>query len=969
MDSKLVISEQRQAGWFPLVDGAAAAIWVGEDDFKVVHIAAGDLAADIERVSGLKAAVSRQPSAISQQDMARMAMPHAVIVGTLGRSPLIDRLAKDGKLDLSGIAGKWECFQTSVVQDPLPGVEMALVIAGSDRRGTAFGVYDLCEQIGVSPWYWWADVPPRKRTAIFIKLGTVRQGPPSVKYRGIFINDEDWGLQPWAAKTFEPETGDIGPKTYAKMFELMLRLKANHVWPAMHPCTKAFNMYPQNRQVAEDYAIVMGSSHCEPMLRNNVTEWDEKAHDKWNYQTNRDGVLEYWEERVRENGSFENVYTIGMRGIHDGRMPGTGTVQDKVKLLEQVFADQRGLLAKYVDKDAAKVPQLFCAYKEVLELYQNGLKVPDDVTLGWADDNFGYIRQLCTPEEQKRAGGSGVYYHVSYWGRPHDYLWLTTTPPALIWEEMSKAYDYGARTVWIVNVGDLKAAEIPTEFFLRLAWDVSSFGCDCAEGFLRAWAAREFGETYAERVAEIMGGYYELGFARKPEHMGWNGYFDPPKRTEFSPVSYGDEAAGRLDQYEAIRLTAEAVYAELPPEAKDAFYELVLYPVRCAELMNQKFLYTDRSYLHKFQGRASTIACAVKAGEAFALIQQETAKYNQQVAGGKWRGVMSYAPRGLTVFNMVETGHWDVPGRRKVGVAVEGHVRSVGSEVELDAMVAGWAKGNDEWPDILPVFSRYTRGEHFIDVFAMGTDPVEWSAAPSEPWILLSESQGRLGEDVRIWVDIDWDKAPRGDYVQGSIAVRGGGAEYKVKVSVLNPTSEAEIDIGGFVESDGVVVMDAASFTRQTDTPAAGWRMIWDLGRSGNCVTPFPTMAPTAQDVGQAPSMEYDFHSFTVGRAIVKVAAIPTHRIHSGRGLRYAIALDDGRPVTVDIDAGRDWNDGVLRNAIWTSTELALDRAGLHTLKIWMVDTGVVLDRIVIDLGGLRPSYLGPGETRMMPQA
>jgi hypothetical protein len=951
------ICEQNQPGHFPLVDKAAANIWVAHEDFKVIHIAAGDLAADIERVTGIKATVKSGSEPLSQ---------YMVIVGTLGHSPLIDKLCTDGKLDASTICGKWECFLTAVVTDPLPGVKMALIIAGSDRRGTAFGIYDLSEQIGVSPWYWWADVPVRNRKAIFIKPVASMQGPPSVKYRGIFINDEDWGLQPWAAKTFETEVGDMGPRTYAKMFELMLRLKANHVWPAMHECTKAFNLYPQNKQVAEDYAIVMGSSHCEPMLRNNLTEWDGKTRGEWNYQTSRDGVVKYWEERVRENGSFENVYTIGMRGIHDGRMPGTGTVQDKVKLLEQIFADQRGLLAKYVNKDASKVPQLFCAYKEVLELYQNGLKVPDDVTLGWADDNFGYIRQLCTPDEQKRAGSSGVYYHVSYWGRPQDYLWLTTTPPALIWEEMSKAYDYGARAVWMLNVGDLKAAEIPTEFFLRLAWDVPAFGSDCADGFLRAWAGREFGDGFAERTAAIMASYYQLGFVRKPEHMGWNSYFDTVRRTEFSPVSYGDEAAARLAEYERIRLEADAVYAELPPEAKDAFYELVLYPVRCADLMNQKFLYTDRSYLHKFQGRASTIACAEKAGEAFALIHHETARYNQQIARGKWRGVISYVPRGLTVFNMVETGHWDVRGMRKVGVAVEGHVRSVGSEGELDPMVAGWSKGNDERPDTLPVFSMYTRRRHFIDVFAMGTDPVEWSAAASEPWILLSAREGRMGEDVRVWVDIDWGKAPVGHRVDGSIVVRGGGTEYTVRLVLFNPAGAADVE-AGFVEDEGVVVMNAGSFTRRSDSAAAGWQTIGDLGRAGDCVAPFPTTAPVVEDLGQAPGLEYDFHSFTAGTAKVRIAVIPTHRIHPGRGLRFAVAFDDARPVTVDIDAGRDWNDGVLRNAVWTSTELALTKPGLHTLKLWMVDAGVVLDKIVIDLGGLRPSYMGPPETRLAP--
>src|SRR5262245_308074 len=471
-------------GDFKLVHGSdVAAIAISSNDFKVVQIAAQNLADDISRVTGKKPDI--------QTDLSRVS-GHAVIVGTLGHSSVIDELVRAGKLRVDHLRGQWESFVITTVARPLPHVEMALVIVGSDRRGTAYGVFELSEAIGVSPWYWWADVPSKQQPNIFVSATTRRAGPPSVQYRGIFLNDEDLGLQPWAAKTFDPQLGDIGPKTYARIFELLLRLKANTLWPAMHNCTKAFNLYPENKLVAEDYGIVMGSSHAEPMLRNNVTEWTDKAED-YDYTKNRTGVLQYWENRVEQNGRYENIFTIGMRGIHDSPIVGPKTQGERIQVLENIFADQRSLLEKYLNTDATKVPQIFCPYKEVLADYRSGLKVPDDVTIVFPDDNFGYIRYFPNQEEQKRKGGFGVYYHASYLGGPLSYLWLNTTPPALIWEEMSKAYDHNMRQLWIVNVGDIKPGEIGMEFFLQMAWDIKKWRRENLSDYLETWAAREFG--------------------------------------------------------------------------------------------------------------------------------------------------------------------------------------------------------------------------------------------------------------------------------------------------------------------------------------------------------------------------------------------------------------------------------------------------------------------------------------------
>ena len=434
-----------------------------------------------------------------------------MLIGTLGQSPLIDRLVTDGRLEARQIRGKWESFLITTVDG-------SLVIAGSDRRGTAYGVFELSQAIGVSPWYWWADVAPAHRDNLFLPAGTREFGPPSVQYRGIFLNDEDWGLQPWAAKTFEPEVGNLGPKTYAKICELLLRLKANTLWPAMHDVSTAFNELPENKLVADRYGIVMGSSHCEPLLRNNVGEWPKDNPAAYNFLTNPQGVTQYWAERLQTNGKYENFYTIGMRGIHDGPMQGPRGEAQIVDTLNRIFTVQRGLLAKYVDPDPTQVPQIFCAYKEVLSYYRGSLRVPPDVTVVFPDDNFGYMRYFPTSEEiAARPGGFGAYYHISYLGYPLSYVWLNTTPPALIWEEMSKAYDHGLQKFWMLNVGDLKPGEIGIDFFLQMAWDINRWNLKTLPDYLKSFAADQFGSAPANGIAAVLADYYRLGFQRKPE--------------------------------------------------------------------------------------------------------------------------------------------------------------------------------------------------------------------------------------------------------------------------------------------------------------------------------------------------------------------------------------------------------------------------------------------------------------------
>lgn len=614
--SAISASQTPMPGAFPLVTASdVAAIGVEEKDATVVHLAAKLLAEDVQRVTGRKPTVGRVGDA----------MPEAVLIGTLGSGGGIDEMVASGKLDVAAIRGKWEAFTVAVVANPTSNVGRALVIAGSDRRGTAYGVMSVSEAIGVSPWSWWADVPAAKRSAIYVSVPAPFHDAPAVRYRGIFINDEDWGLNPWAKETFDPAFKNIGPKTYAKVFELMLRLRLNYIWPAMHACSTEFGSVPENVKLADDYGIVAGSSHCEPMLYNNI-HWNQKTKGPWNYSTNRDTIHSVWEENAKARGAEEAVWTLGIRGIHDAPMqtPPKDT-PGKIKLLTEVFKDQRALLDRYVSRQWGPIAQCFVPYKEVLPVYDAGLQVPDDVTLVWVDDNFGYIRRLSGPEERKRSGGSGVYYHISYYGGPHSYTWIDTTAPALIWEELHKAWENDARRLWVLNVGDIKPMEVGIHYFARLAWDTEGTGPDSQPTFLRDFAARNFGSESAQPIADLLMDYYRLGTIRKPELMNraW-------------ALSLSSQRAGQLDHDYRDLLQREAdIAATIPAEAHDVYTELVGFPAHVLSETGLIFL-ADRKAL-------MGIDVAANEGEVARLrhdLEARVEQFNTTLAGGKWNHIM-----------------------------------------------------------------------------------------------------------------------------------------------------------------------------------------------------------------------------------------------------------------------------------------------------------------------------------------
>lgn len=524
-----------------------------------------------------------------------------------------------------------------------------LDVTGHDSHGAAYGLLEVSRLFGVSPWEWWADATPQKRASFELPAGYTDRQAPSVEYRGIFINDEDWGLMPWSSMTMEPGNprGVIGPKTNEKIFQLLLRLRANYYWPAMHEVTEPFFLTPGNREMAARYGIYIGGSHCEPMASSTAVEWGRRGKGDYDYVNNSDSVLKFWEDRVRDVAGQEIVYTLGMRGVHDGAMNGAKTVDEQKAVLSRAIADQRELIARYVDADVTKVPQVFIPYKEVLDVYRAGLDVPDDVTLMWCDDNYGYIRHFPTPVEQARSGGNGIYYHVSYWGRPHDYLWLGTFSPFLLYQQMSEAYRHGIRKMWVLNVGDIKPAEYQTELFMDMAWDMDGVSGQGPREHLHKFLAREFGTREADKLLPVMDEHYRLAFIRKPEFLGntrteerdrqrWNTVTDLPWSDEY--------VAGRLAAYRGLSDTVEAVGREIPAGRRDEYFQLVKYPVQAAAQMNRKML-TGQLARH---GKADWAGSRVAYDSIVAL----TETYNKGIANhGKWQGMMDMRPRKLPVFN------------------------------------------------------------------------------------------------------------------------------------------------------------------------------------------------------------------------------------------------------------------------------------------------------------------------------
>ena len=842
---------------FPIVaKSKPASIFVDTNDWPGVLRVAKDLQTDIARVSGATAALTHDASTLGKQ---------TILVGTIGRSALIDRLIRERQIDVSDVAGKWEATLIQVVKQPLPGVESALVIAGSDKRGTIYGVYDLCEQMGVSPWHWFADVPPKRHQQVFVSAGRRILGPSAVKYRGIFINDEGPALMTWARQKY----GELNHGLYTNVFELILRCQGNYLWPAMWDNSFATDD-PLNARLADEYGVVMSTSHHEPMMRA-WKEWGRAGNGphSWDYSRNDTQLREFWAEGLRRTKDYEKVITLGMRG--DGDEPMSET--ESVALLERIVADQRKLITEthpptldklmlHMQHELVQIhqPQVWALYKEVQGYYERGMRVPDDVILLWCDDNWGNIRRLPTAEERKRSGGAGVYYHFDYVGGPRNYKWINTVPLPKIWEQMNLAWHYGATNLWIVNVGDIKPQEVPLEFFLALGRNPVAWTKDNLDEYLRRWAEREFGAKHAAAIADIVAKYTKYNGRRKPELL---------EPGTFSLDHYG-EADRVLAGWQDITKRAERIQASLPMAAGDAFCQLVLYPTKASAVVNELYIAVAKNRALAAQNDRRANAFAKRARELFAEDQALSDYYNNTLAGGKWKHMMDQTRIGYT--------GWQQPDRNVM-------------------------------PEVMEV-------------------AVE------------------LGSSRR------------------------KEAQTKTSQSLLTAAATPK-GWPGFIEQDGYVSIEAGHFTRQTETATARWEILPDHGRTLSAMTIFPVTAPTGTPPQNSASLEYQMWLASTGAVEVTMILSPALNFVPDRGVRIAVSFDAEAPQILTIvppgytagDGDRDWEEAVKDNVRQIKSKHTITTVGPHTLKLWMVDPAVVVQKIVVDCGGVKPSYLGPPES------
>jgi hypothetical protein len=838
VNAQSIITEKATPGAFPIVSGLQiATIVVDSKEDSLVHIAARLLAEDIEKVSGKK------PEVRTSLGLAR----YVIIIGNSSKSAFIQQLVKSKKLNVAGLQHQWEGYRISTINAPYKSVTQAVVIAGSDRRGTAYGVMELSKQLGVSPWWWWADVPAKKKETILIKPNMVLADAPKVRYRGIFINDEAPALSNWSNSTF----GGFNHRFYEKVFELILRQKGNYIWPAMWG-NAFYDDDPLNRQTADNWGIVIGTSHHEPLMRAH-DEWRRHGSGKWDYNINTEKLQQFWKEGM-QRATNEKIVSVGMRGDGDEPM----SRETATALLEKIVTDQRRIIEEVTGKPASETPQLWALYKEVQDYYDKGMRVPDDVTLLISDDNWGNIRRVPNPTEPKRKGGYGIYYHFDYVGGPRNYKWLNTNNLARVWEQMNLAWRYGADRIWIVNVGDIKPMELPISFFLDQAWNPEKWNEDNLRSYYTQWAAEQFGQQQATAIGDILRRYAQYSARRKPEMLDATTY-------RISPFSDDDEGGRVLNEWTQLYTDAEKASAALPAQYRDAFFQVVLHPIKALRNLHQ--LYNAVAWNRHFAAQNNPAAndWATRAKEFYHQDSVITIEYHS-IAGGKWNHMMSQTHIGYT--------YWQQPPANKM-------------------------------PEV-----KYVEN----------------------------------GEDI-----------PVSDMITRS-------AKDVVPSTMKTPV---------FYEKDGVVAMEAEHWSKASGQPLIKWKVIADIGRTGSGITTFPVTV-SAQLSAASPHVEYEFYTYSEGPATVHLWFSPTLNLfNKEEGLQFAVSIDGEAPQVLSLNnedkatgTGGIWNQWVGNNVILRTSKHTVVKPGKHTLKYWMISPAVILQKAAVDLGGMKPSYLGPVETK-----
>lgn len=892
-------------------------ITVLKTEHKRVHRVAEDLKNDLEKVTGNK------PDLFNT-------IPNcpSIIIGTVENSDLMEQAGMNG----DDLKGKWESFiiQTVILEgqsDP------SVIILGSDDRGAIFGVYDLTEKIGVSPWYWWMDVPVKTHDALYLKEGKVLKGEPSVQYRGFFLNDEGPSLMTWVRTHFPDFTHEF----YEKIFELTLRLKANYHWPAMWDST-FYEDDEKNIETADLYGVVIGTSHHEPMDR---PHGDWKTHKKgpWDYAENADYLKEFWSEGIERSKPYETIINLGMRGDGDEPMGGKLSFQEKIQLMEKIISDQRQIIQDTMEVSVEDVPQMWALYKEVKEYYDSGLSVPEDVTLLWGDDNFGNIRRLPTEEERERKGGAGIYYHFDYVGGPRSYKWVNTVPIQKTYEQMQKAYAYDARKVWIVNVGDLKPMEYQTEFFLRLAWDIEAFSPENLEQYALDWAAYTFGAEYAPDAAKVIRDYVKFNGRLKPEVINLVDLYS--WENEY-------EAERTLNEFQKTVDLAEKLLQTLPHNLRDAFFQVGYYPAKASFTVLKLQLMADLSKLYKAEGRVAANVAALEAQRLFDEDKRLTFEYNKRVSNGKWDHMMDQLHIGYT--------YWQQPDD-----LIMPEIAFLSDEESADGKFGIKVYGE-------AITDRYTRKPLFVDVYNRGRELVEIKVVTDKRWADLDYSAFTLSIQRRLELSVDWDKAPKGKSDITLTVTSNQGQTETVVCQIDNPETLLS---GGFVPSGGKIAIEAVDYSDKQEAGPHKWTEIPDYGRTKSSMAIYPVEYRKDYSPEDVPRLSYDFFLPEKTDIEVTVITAPSLPFDPAREMRLGMSLDEDELIMQNpgdlSQNGKhdspDWEKSVILNCHTYSLKNSGLTEGKHTLHVSLVDPQVVIQKIIIDCGGLKPTLLGPQPT------
>jgi hypothetical protein len=832
-----MFTDKSQANNFAIVAANhAAIICTDANDATLIQKSATWLQDDIERVTGKKPALATQIPSTAKS---------IIIIGTISQSTLIQQLAQQKKINVVSLQNKWEAYLIQTIANPFKGIDQAIVIAGSDRRGAAFGVAELSQQIGVSPWYWWADVPIKKKKELYIQKGWSKTDAPLVKYRGIFINDEAPALSGWSKEKF----GGFNHLFYEKVFELILRLKGNYLWPAMWG-NAFYDDDSLNIRSVDDYGIVIGTSHHEPLMRAH-DEWRRYGKGKWDYDSNEVRLKEFWRGGM-QRATNEKIVSIGMRGDGDAPM----SRETATALLERIVKDQRTIIEEVTKKPASETPQLWALYKEVQDYYDKGMRVPDDVTLLLCDDNWGNIRKLPALNEKPRKGGYGIYYHFDYVGGPRNYKWLNTNPIARVWEQMHLAWEYKARDIWIVNVGDIKPMEFPISFFLDYAWNPTKIKANDLQHYTEQWTSTQFGTRHAKEIADIISKYTKYNGRRKPELLDANTY---------SLQNYG-EAEKVTKDYNDLLAKAEKINSDLPADYRDAYFQLVLHPVKACANLQEMYTAVAQNKLFFPQKRTEANEYGDKVKDCYVKDSLISLEYHQ-IANGKWNHMMDQTHIGYT--------YWQQPPRQKM-------------------------------PEINYVPK---------DLIQSAPDEADTTSL-SAMYIIPKNSRGNI-----------------------------------------------------FYEEDTYVSIEATHYTKAINSNGITWTVLPDHGRTGSAITPFPVTAADQKPGLASPHLEYEIYTYNNDSVKLNAYFSPTLNFHNTTtGLQYAISVDGETPQIVSLNKEDNntgiWNRWVANNIIIKTTSHKIQKPGKHTVKYWMVSSAVVLQKLVLDFGQLRQTYLGPPETK-----